>query len=173
MGTKRPVNGVGNIDKKISCLVRQNSHNFFFFCCVAISCPLLVNFSESETTSFHYFSPKDSESLNILDILIWEVGTKIRLNGTSKVNWQADTHMDKLTYRKHWPRGPMLWKNTFCMSGHLSPTQTATVSAPPPMLTPQPCRVGWFTKTEYKNLSQFKMQFLFNPLINGFVVCQF
>ena len=34
-----------------------------------------------ETTSFHYFSPKDSESLKILDIQLWEVGANRRLNG--------------------------------------------------------------------------------------------
>ena len=44
-----------------------------------------------------------------------ESGAKRRLNGTSKVNtWtnrQTDTHTDKLTYRKHLSRGPMLWKS--------------------------------------------------------------
>ena len=57
----------------------------------------------------HFFPilfPKDSESLKILDIWLREVGAKRRLSGTSKVNTQTDI----LTYRKHWPRGPMLWK---------------------------------------------------------------
>ena len=69
----------------------------------------------------HFFPllfPKDSESLKILDIRFWEVGAKRLLNGTSKVTRQTDTHtdthtethMDKSTYRKHRPRGPMLWK---------------------------------------------------------------
>ena len=50
--------------------------------------------------------PKDSESLKILDIQLWKVGTKRRLNVTLKVNTQTDI----LTYRKHRPRGPMFWK---------------------------------------------------------------
>ena len=43
-----------------------------------------------------------------------EVGAKRLLNGTSKGNrrthGQTDTQMDNSTYRKHQPRGPMLWK---------------------------------------------------------------
>ena len=49
---------------------------------------------KSETTSFHYFSPKDSEYLKILDIRLREVGAKTRLNGTSKVNTQTDKQTD-------------------------------------------------------------------------------
>ena len=59
--------------------------------------------------------PKDSESLKILDIRLWEVGAKRCLNGTSKVNRQTDrrTHRetDISTFRKHRPRGPSLWKH--------------------------------------------------------------
>ena len=63
---------------------------------------------------FPLLFPKESESLKILDIRFWEVGAKKRLNGTSKVNTQTDKQTDRrtdiLTYRKHWPRGPLLWK---------------------------------------------------------------
>ena len=70
----------------------------------------------------HFFPllfPKDSESLKILVIRLREVGAKRPLNGTSK--W-TDTHTDRRTdgqtdistYRKHRPRGPMLWKYTQC-----------------------------------------------------------
>ena len=62
----------------------------------------------------HFFPllfPKDSESLKILDIRLWEVGAKRPLNGTSKVNTRTDTRTDISTYRKHRPRGPMLWKS--------------------------------------------------------------
>ena len=41
----------------------------------------------------HFFPllfPKDSESLKIFDIRLWEVGAKRQLNGTSKVNRQTD-----------------------------------------------------------------------------------
>ena len=54
----------------------------------------------------HFFPllfPKDSESLKILDIQIWEVGAKGQLNGTLKVNRQTHRqtvkHMDISTYR--------------------------------------------------------------------------
>ena len=64
---------------------------------------------------FPLLSPKDSEYLKILDIQLQEVGAKRRLNGTSKVNRQTDKHTDRQTdistYRKHGPRGPMLWKH--------------------------------------------------------------
>ena len=48
----------------------------------------------------HFFPllfPKDSESLKILEIRLWEVGAKIPLNGTSKVNRRTDgqTHRRK------------------------------------------------------------------------------
>ena len=63
---------------------------------------------------FTLFFPKDSESLKILDIRLREVGAKRPLNGTSKVNRQTNTPTDRQTdistYRKHRPRGPMLWK---------------------------------------------------------------
>ena len=59
---------------------------------------------------FPLIFPKDSESLEILDIQLGEVGAKRPLNGTSKVNRHTNTHMDILTWRKHRPRGPMLWK---------------------------------------------------------------
>ena len=41
----------------------------------------------------HFFPllfPKDSQSLKILDIQLWEVGAKRPLNGTSKVNTHTD-----------------------------------------------------------------------------------
>ena len=54
---------------------------------------------KSETTSFHYFSPKDSESLKNLDIRLWKVGAQRRLNGTSKVNTRTDGHTDRRTFQ--------------------------------------------------------------------------
>ena len=49
----------------------------------------------------HFFPllfPKNSESLNILDIQLREVGAKRRLNGTSKSE-QTDTRTDTRTFR--------------------------------------------------------------------------
>ena len=48
----------------------------------------------------HFFSllfPKNSESLKILDIQLWEVGAKRHLNGTSKVNTQTNRRTNTLT----------------------------------------------------------------------------
>ena len=71
--------------------------------------------------SFHYFSPKDSKSIKILDIQLREMGAKRPLKGTSKVNTQTDRqtnkHMDISTYRKHRPRGPRLWKGIIMRNG--------------------------------------------------------
>ena len=50
----------------------------------------------------HFFPllfPKDSESLNILDIRLQKVGAKRRLNGTSKVNTRTDRRTDRQTDR--------------------------------------------------------------------------
>ena len=71
---------------------------------------------------FPFFFPKNSESLKILDIWLREVGAKRRLNGTSKVNRHTDTQTDRQTdistYRKHRPRGPMLWKQNSAHSNN-------------------------------------------------------
>ena len=51
----------------------------------------------------HFFPllfPKDSESLKILDIRLWEVGEKRPLNGTFKVNRQTHTQTDRQTHRQ-------------------------------------------------------------------------
>ena len=53
-----------------------------FFLCVAILDHFPTKMFKSETTSFHYFSPKDSESLKILDIRLREVGAKRPLKKT-------------------------------------------------------------------------------------------
>ena len=50
----------------------------------------------------HFFPlliPKDSESLKILDIQLWEVGAKRLLNGTSKVNRQTHRQTHRRTFR--------------------------------------------------------------------------
>ena len=48
----------------------------------------------------HFFPllfPKDSKSIKILDIRLWEVGAKRPLNGTSKVNRQTNTQTARQT----------------------------------------------------------------------------
>ena len=70
------------------CFVRQNQQKKLF--CAAILDNFQTKMFKSETTSFHYFFPKDSEALKILDIRLREVGAKRRLNGTSKVNTQTE-----------------------------------------------------------------------------------
>ena len=46
--------------------------------------------------------PKDTESIKIWDIRPQQVGTKRRLNGTSKVKTQTDTHKDSQTDTHIW-----------------------------------------------------------------------
>ena len=80
---------------------------------MAILHPILLKVYKSDKINFHYNAPKDSESLKVLDIRLWEVEAKRRLNGTSKSEHtdrqtHKQTHMDKLTYTNHRPRGPML-----------------------------------------------------------------
>ena len=101
------------------CFVRQNQPKklFFFFWDFR---PLP---NKNVILWDHFFPllfPKDSESLKILDIRLWEVVAKRRLNGTSKVNWRTDRKTDISTYRKHWPRGPMLWKGLAGSKAQLS-----------------------------------------------------
>ena len=63
---------------------------------------------------YHFFLllfPNDSESLKSLQIVLYEVDAKRRLNGTSKSE-QTDgrtthTQTEKSTYRLNWPRGPI------------------------------------------------------------------
>ena len=47
---------------------------------------------------FPLFFPKDSESLNILEIQLWKVGAKRGFNGTSKSE-HTDKYMDGQTNR--------------------------------------------------------------------------
>ena len=64
----------------------------------------------------HFFPllfPKDFESLKILDIRLREVGAKRRLNGTSKVNGQTDTH--RWTFRLIESIGP----ESRCFENHM------------------------------------------------------
>ena len=81
------------------CFVNENQQktNFFFALRFQTTfkqkCPNLRRF-------FSLLFPKDYESLKILDIRLWEVGTKKRLNGTSKVNTQTDGHTDRRTHRQ-------------------------------------------------------------------------
>ena len=71
------------------------------------------NFRQLPTKKFQIWDnffpllfPKDFKFKRILDIQLQEVGATRRLNSTPKVTRQTD----KSTYRKHRPKGPMLWK---------------------------------------------------------------
>ena len=104
VGAKRPFNGTSKVKKvrEKKLFLRGDFRKFL---------------NKNVHVWDHFFPllfPKDSESLKILDIRLWEVGAKRRLNGTSKVDRhtdrRTDRRTDKSTYRKHRPRGPMLWK---------------------------------------------------------------
>ena len=76
VGTKRRLNEV-NIGRK------KSLNNLFML-------QRFKTFLEKKVHIWDHFFPlvfpKDSESLTILDIRLWEVGAKSFLNGTSKVN---------------------------------------------------------------------------------------
>ena len=57
--------------------------------------------------------PKDSKSLKILEIGLQEVGPKRGLSEhtDTRTEGHTDRQTDKSTYRKHRPRGLMLWKD--------------------------------------------------------------
>ena len=87
MGTKKHLNGVNKWKKSFK--------NFFFR--RSDFTPFMRQVFKSETTSFHYFSPKDSENLKSLDIGLREVGVKRRLNGVNK--WRRKKYVNKLFCR--------------------------------------------------------------------------
>ena len=83
----------------LHCFVRQNQPKNKLFLC--------RNFRPLPNKNVpiwdHFFSllfPKDSESLKILDIRLWEVVAKRCLNSTSKVNTQTDGQTDRRTNRQ-------------------------------------------------------------------------
>ena len=117
--SKSPVNEVRNTDaKKILLSKAKFAHKITLF--------LRSDFTPFICKSFkiwdHFYLllfPKDSESLKNLDIRLGEVGAKRCLNGTSKVNTHTNTQTDISTYRKHRPRGSMLWKLSLgTLQGH-------------------------------------------------------
>ena len=55
---------------------KANSAQETYFFCLAILDHFQTNVFNSDTTSFQHFSPKDFESLVILDIQLREVGAK-------------------------------------------------------------------------------------------------
>ena len=104
-------NPSGSVVSTRFCHAKSAKKHFY---CLAILDHFITKMFKSETTSLHYFSPRIPNLEKILDIRLWEVGANRRLTGTSKVNThtdrQTDRRTDKSTYRKHRPRGPMLWK---------------------------------------------------------------
>ena len=80
-------------------LVRKNSQKKKLFCAEILH-PLWPKVFKSAITSFHYFSPKDSENLKSFDIGIWEVGTKRPLNGVRKCDGQTNKHTKNI--QKFW-----------------------------------------------------------------------
>ena len=88
---------MGSVVSTMFCKAKSAKKQTFF--CAAILDHFQTKMFKSETTSFHYFSPKDSESLKILDIRLWEVGAKRHLNVTSKVNRRTNRRLNRQTFR--------------------------------------------------------------------------
>ena len=72
---------------------------------MAILDPFWAKVFKSETTSFHYFSPKDSKNLKRLDIRLREVGAKRMLNGVRNCDGQTNRHTDISTIERIGPEG--------------------------------------------------------------------
>ena len=93
------------------CFVRQNQQKKNFFC-AAILDNFQIKMFKSETTSFYYFSPKDTESIG--HPTSGSGGNKtfkryLKSEHTHRqTDGRADTETDISTYRKHRPRGQML-----------------------------------------------------------------
>ena len=94
------IKGLSSIQKRgfQHVLYGKISTIFFFF--------LRGNFKPLPNKNVHIWDlfvsllfPKDSESLKILDIWLWEVGAKRRLNCTSKVNRRTHTRTNTRTFR--------------------------------------------------------------------------
>ena len=64
---------------------------------------------------FQLLFPKDFEYLKSLDIALREMEAKRHLNRVNFLLWRTDkqtnVHMNISTYRKNWPRRPILWKS--------------------------------------------------------------
>ena len=84
----------------LPCFVKQNQQKNKLFFCKAILDHFRTKMFKSETTFFHYFSPRIPNLCKILDIGFREMGPKRCLNGTSKVNRQTDGQTDRHTDRQ-------------------------------------------------------------------------
>ena len=90
MGATKRLNGVNK--KRIFFLT--------FFAAVILD-HFWAKFFKSEIIFFHYFSPRDSESLKILNIWLQEVWAKRRLSSTSKVNkWKKKKKQKEKKFRR-------------------------------------------------------------------------
>ena len=104
MGAKRPLNGTSKVKK-----VREK--NFF----------LRSDFRHFSNKKFHIWDhfflllfPKDSKSLQILDIRLREVGAKRPLNSTSKVKkWRKKTFFLRGDFRKFSNKNVHIWHDFF------------------------------------------------------------
>ena len=94
----------------LPCFVRQNQPKTNFFC-FAILDHFQTKMFQSETTSFHYFSPRIWISKNIGHPTSGSGGKKTfkRYVKSEQTHRHTDTRTDISTYRKHRPKGPMLW----------------------------------------------------------------
>ena len=91
----QPILIVARIPTKF-CSVRQNLPKNKLFLCGLLA-PFTSKSSQIWDHFFLVLFPKDSKSLKFLDIRLWEVGSKRRLNGTSKVNRRTDGRTEKRT----------------------------------------------------------------------------
>ena len=99
------------------CFVRQNKQKTNFFCAVILN-HFQTKIFKSETTSRITFSHGFQISKKYWTSYFMKWGKKTFKKVPQK--W-TDRQTDILTYRKHWPRGPMLWKLQVWLQNVLTP----------------------------------------------------
>ena len=78
------------------------------FIAAAILHPLWTKAFQSETTSYHYFSPKDSQNLKSLHIGLAEVGAKDRKN-----EWETPIPKKFLLSKTKFAQKHFFWRGNF------------------------------------------------------------
>ena len=87
VGAKRPLNGTSKVNVRQNQQKKKKKMRGEFRPLPNKNVQMLDHF-------FPLLFPKDSESLKIFDIRLWELGAKRPLNGTSKVNGQTNRQTD-------------------------------------------------------------------------------
>ena len=101
---------LGSVVSTLFCKAKSDKNNNNIFLLFGDFRPFPIKKVQIWDHFFPLLLTKDSESLKILDIRLQEVGGKKTFKRYLKSK-QTHTQTANSTYRKHHPRGPMLWKS--------------------------------------------------------------